>query len=127
MIKKKIWIKLLNFSLASLNGYSKSHYELGLLYKNGIGIDKNYEEAIKLFKQAALKGHNASLKELASLGIVFDNNKMVENTIKDKNLSKKNVIIENGKFGPRFFAGTNKNFRISFGNGENKIFRVKNF
>ena len=68
---------------------------MGLLYKDGIGIEKNKEEAIKLFKLAASQGDDLSLKELASEGVIFDQQILVENQSKKKSFeNKKNLDIE---------------------------------
>ncbi len=46
------------------HGDANSQYKLGLCYKEGEDIEKNYEEAVKWFTKAADSNHAKALKEL---------------------------------------------------------------
>jgi TPR repeat protein len=46
---------------------AEAQYYLGLCYREGIGIEKNEEEAVKWFRKAAEQDHYDAQKELARL------------------------------------------------------------
>ncbi|MGD8567153.1 MAG: ankyrin repeat domain-containing protein, partial [Gammaproteobacteria bacterium] len=39
------------------NGHAKSQYQMGVLYRKGLGVEKNLETAYMWFRRAAEKGH----------------------------------------------------------------------
>jgi TPR repeat protein len=41
-------------------GNARAQYNLGLCYKNGEGVEKDYVEAVKWFRKAAEQGHAGS-------------------------------------------------------------------
>jgi hypothetical protein len=45
---------------SSKQGFDKSQFVLGLMYKNGDGVPQDYKESIKLFKLAAKQGNSAA-------------------------------------------------------------------
>lgn len=53
------------FEAASLSGSSEAQYQLGLLYAEGIGIEKNLPKAIALMQQAANTEHLLAIQWLA--------------------------------------------------------------
>ncbi len=55
------------YKLSADQGIQGSQYRLGLLYENGIGVNKNVEEAKKLYKLAAAQGQEEAIKALLSL------------------------------------------------------------
>ena len=59
-----------NFSTALENakkGDADAQNELGLMYRNGTGVAKNYGEAIKWLEKAASKGHVHAMMNLAEI------------------------------------------------------------
>ncbi|XP_077983813.1 uncharacterized protein LOC144438593 [Glandiceps talaboti] len=72
------------FRLASDLGYTKSLYNLGLCYEQGIGVTKSLQKAAEYYKLAAEKGHPMALYNLAVFyllglgGLPKDTHKAVE-------------------------------------------------
>ncbi|MHB9147353.1 MAG: hypothetical protein ACYC2U_02825 [Candidatus Amoebophilus sp.] len=60
------------YQQADERGHAGAAYELGKLYQNGEGVEKNEEEAAKFFKKAAKLGHPGGEYEL---GRMHENNK----------------------------------------------------
>jgi len=54
------------FSLSAKKGHTKSQFELGQLYEEGIGVEQDREKALQLYKIAAEKGHVGSQMRLAA-------------------------------------------------------------
>ena len=51
----------------ALAGDREAMFKLGYMYKRGIGVSKNYEEAAKWFRKAGTKGHREAQLELGSM------------------------------------------------------------
>ena len=49
-------------------GNAEAQYNIGNLYFNGMGIEKNYEEAAKWMEKAALQGNTSAM---TGLGICY--------------------------------------------------------
>ena len=50
-------------------GVARAQYELGRRYANGIGVEKDYKEAVKWFREAA---EQYDSKAQSNLGVAFD-------------------------------------------------------
>jgi len=55
------------FKKAADKGFTRSINSLGICYEHGIGVEKNWNEAIKLYEEAAEKGHIQSIFNLGYL------------------------------------------------------------
>lgn len=53
------------YSLAAKKGHSSAQYNLGLLYEEGKGIEKNMEEASKWYRRSAEQGNPLSMHSFA--------------------------------------------------------------
>jgi TPR repeat protein len=62
------------YSVAAENGNSVAKYYLGLMYRDGTGVEKNVPEAVKLWEQAAAKNNTNSLTEM---GLVHKSNNVL--------------------------------------------------
>ncbi|MEN8165861.1 MAG: sel1 repeat family protein [Pseudomonadota bacterium] len=51
------------FPLAT-NGNAQAQYTLGYLYANGLGVEKNDQQAMNWIQRAAAQGHKKALKAL---------------------------------------------------------------
>ena len=49
-------------------GLSEAQYRLGLLYRDGRGVDQNLKRARRWLERAAEKGHEGAVRALAELG-----------------------------------------------------------
>lgn len=89
-------------------GEEDAQYELGMLYKNGSGVQKDYMKAIEWLTKAADQGEDIAQKNLGEmyengLGVPQDYTKAIElytQSAKQGNaiaLMKLGVIYENGK------------------------------
>jgi TPR repeat protein len=58
------------FSAASEAGSSEAQYQLGLLYAEGRGVEKNYAQAVVLIQQAADAGHSLAIEWIAQHRLV---------------------------------------------------------
>lgn len=45
------------FSFAAQKGYAPAQYNLGLMYRNGHGVERNYEKAFEWFEKASFAGN----------------------------------------------------------------------
>jgi len=52
---------------ASLQGHSRSQFELGLAYYHGTGVQKNYQQAVRYFRKAAEEGIGEAARALGSM------------------------------------------------------------
>jgi TPR repeat protein len=56
------------YILESANqGYSTAQYDLGLMYKNGKGIQQDYEQAFKWFMESAVEGNKDAQLEIGDM------------------------------------------------------------
>ena len=55
------------FTLSSNQGNSKAQFVLGKMHENGIGVEKNMEEAVRFFKLSADKDFHEAQYKLASM------------------------------------------------------------
>lgn len=61
------------YSRAIEKGHIGAIYNLGCLYEIGNGVEKDLDKAVKLYKEAALNGHEEAqdrLQELTDIGLV---------------------------------------------------------
>ena len=58
------------FSAASEAGSSEAQYQLGLLYAEGRGVEKNYAQAVVLIQQAADAAHSLAIEWIAQHRLV---------------------------------------------------------
>ena len=56
------------FRKAAEQGHAESQFDLGLLYTNGEGVDKDHKEAVKWLRKAAKQGHVNAQKLLNVMG-----------------------------------------------------------
>lgn len=63
------------YRLAAEQGYATAQYNLGNMYKYGLGTGRNYTEAVRWYRKAAEQG-NASAQN--NLGFCYDNGQGVE-------------------------------------------------
>lgn len=49
------------------NGDAKAQFELGLMYRYGLGVDRDYGEAVKWFRRAAEQGNEGGQSNLGSM------------------------------------------------------------
>jgi TPR repeat protein len=56
------------FRQAAEQGAAEAQYNLGVMYRDGLGVPQNIEKAIKLFEQAAKQGY---AKAKCSLGVMY--------------------------------------------------------
>ena len=54
-------------SLASEQGDAKAQYNCGVMYYNGYGVERDVEEALRLFELAAAQGFKQAQDVLADL------------------------------------------------------------
>ncbi len=59
---------MLWFVKAAREGDSDSMYQLGILFENGISIEKDLEKALYWYQIAARAGNEAAKKQLKKLG-----------------------------------------------------------
>ena len=52
------------FERAAGAGYSDSQFYLGLMYFNGLGVERDYRKALQQFSLAAQQGHLISIYNL---------------------------------------------------------------
>ncbi len=65
-VQSKIWKRLPNGTLkAAMRGSLEAQVNLGICYSQGLGVEQNYEEAIKWFQRAAEAEHPAGKMNLA--------------------------------------------------------------
>lgn len=57
------------YQLASKQNDSGALYNLAVCYENGNGIDKNIDEAIRIYKLLAIKNYPIAIKALDRLGV----------------------------------------------------------
>ena len=50
-------------------GNAQAQYNLGVCYAKGNGVTKDYAEAVKWFRKAAVQGHQNAKKVLQRLGL----------------------------------------------------------
>jgi len=94
-----------NFKLAWEGLYEEGIYMLGRMYEEGKGVEKNYEQAFKLY-QAALHSDNAKLRIANFYETGKFVSKSVTNAIKIYNeLQKKNNAFAMYKIGSFYFSG----------------------
>jgi len=55
------------FKLASQSGYVDAHFNLGVMYFAGLGVDKKYSTAMQYFVMASQGGHTKALYNLAEM------------------------------------------------------------
>ncbi len=55
------------YTKSAKQGFTSAQFNLGWLYKNGKGTEKNVEEARRWWDKAARKGHERAQKALDSL------------------------------------------------------------
>ena len=67
VIVEKINIDVKWYSKAAEQGYPNAQYDLALKYENGLGVNKDYNEAIKWYGKAANQGHTNAKKALERL------------------------------------------------------------
>ena len=60
-------------------GFAQAQYNLGVMYGNGNGVEKNYSKAIKWWNLAADQGND---KAQYSLGVMYEDGKGVEKNLK---------------------------------------------
>ena len=56
-----------HYKLAADLGYSKSQYNLGLRYRDGVGVPQDLSEAARLFLLAAIQGHDRAQTQLSNI------------------------------------------------------------
>jgi hypothetical protein len=49
---------------AALLGHARAQYNLGLMYKNGVGVPRDYREAARWYHAAAERGEPRAQKNL---------------------------------------------------------------
>ena len=45
------------YTAAAALGHAKACHQIGVMYANGLGVEKSYPEAVKWYRKAAEKGH----------------------------------------------------------------------
>ena len=65
------------FQEAANNGISNAKYNLGVLYHQGMGVDKNLDKAMQLYTQAADLGHpeaqyNLGIANIEGIGVPYN-------------------------------------------------------
>ena len=55
---------LVNFNNAAAQGHTESGLQLGLMYLNGIGVKKDYGQALKHFNTASKAGESSKTQGL---------------------------------------------------------------
>jgi len=50
----------------AINAYAPAQNTIGYLYKNGLGVQKDYKEAVKWYSKAADGGHLEAMFNLAN-------------------------------------------------------------
>lgn len=59
--------KAIELLLETVSISAEANFKLGYMYENGIGVDKNSEEAIKWYKSAIEKGHDEATERLYAI------------------------------------------------------------
>ena len=55
------------FESAAKKGYAEAQFNLGTMYQNAIGVEQDFEKAIKYYKQAASQGHAEAKENLQTI------------------------------------------------------------
>ena len=63
------------FSKAAKQGDPAAEFNLGMMYKNGMGVVQNYEEAVKWFRKSAEKGFKDAQ---FNLGLMYQRGKGIK-------------------------------------------------
>lgn len=95
-------------------GHTGAEYDLGRLYFEGVGVSKDPQKAIVLFRQAAAKNHS---KALLSLGVCYEKAKDLKRAFRcyqrgaDLNIAKAQEKL--GRFYFNGLAGIEKNLPLA--------------
>ncbi len=101
------------FILAADKGNSDAQYNLGLMYANGQGVNKNYREALRWCRLAAKQGHCASAEWLRSVAQRYANQGDSDAQF------QLGLMYETGKGVPRNYCDAFKWFRLAAQQGNN--------
>jgi TPR repeat protein len=66
------------FRLAAAQGHADAQYNLGLIYKDGRGRDKNFVEAYKWFNLSAARGHVNAGMRMETVGRLMSREQVAE-------------------------------------------------
>lgn len=76
-VKKDLARAVLWFQEAADNGVANAKYNLGVLYHQGLGVEKNIDKAMELYEQAATLGHaeaqyNLGIAYIEGIGVPYN-------------------------------------------------------
>lgn len=82
-VKKDVDRAVFWFDQAANNGVANAQYNLGVLYHQGIGVDRNVERAMALYERAAKLGHpeaqyNLGIAYIEGIGVPYDPHRAAE-------------------------------------------------